>query len=179
MANFLDRLAGLQETIVGSTGAKVLGARRDDPSSRPPAVRQGDDDKLEGFGKQLTAEGTEDVAWTYWGAPRPEGGVTILVVHRTFKVLQGDNREAARNAAYRIADWVMDQDQWSKTGSDRDRNSLANEILCHAHSLVNEQDMSLEYMFADTQSIKCGLLGFDLSPGPPVWVDPPNTDGIA
>lgn len=166
MSGFLDALAGLKTRVTNLTATKVLGAPAGEVIVRAPAV---------GFGAQQAAERKSnhqkgeipEVRMLFWGDPKPGGGVTIFTTTEGFALLQDDNEFVRWQTAHRIAAWVMSQSRWLDAKSARSRNSVANEILCHAHWLVDDSDMSVEYVPNPTQKAECWALGFELGEEPP------------
>lgn len=172
MANFLDTLAGLQDTITGATTSKVLGAPKDEVVVRAPAIRRGAAQQAAGKSKTEATTDIKEIRSLYWGDPNPGGGVTIFTSKEGFELLKHDNDFIARRTAHRIAAYVLAKPRWQAAGSDRSQNSVVNEILCHA--FFSDDQMSIEYFFNDTQTTRCFLIGFPLdndsldgAPAPP------------
>ena len=172
MTNFLDTLAGLKETITGSTIPKVLGAPKDEVIVRAPAIKRGATQQAAG---ETGLEATPDISEVrslFWGSRAPGGGVTIYTTKAGYDLLNDDNKWKALQTARKIAAYVMAKPRWKEAQSDRSINSVANEILCHV-AFFDDQ-MSIEYYLSDTQTTRCMLIGYPLEDSPPDEPAPPD-----
>jgi hypothetical protein len=166
MSGFLDALAGLKTRVTSLTATKVLGAPPGEVLVRAPAVRLGAQQAAENRSNHQPGE-IPEVRMLFWGAAQPGGGVTIFTTTQGFALLQDENEFVRWQTAHRIAAWVMSQSRWIETKSPRSRSSVANEILCHAHWLVGDSDMSVDYVTDPLQKVECRALGFELDEEPP------------
>jgi hypothetical protein len=177
MTNFLYTLAGLKTRVTDAAAPKVLGAPIDELLVRAPALRRGANQQAAGRSARQDGE-IPEVNWLFWGNPNPGGGVTIFTSDKGWALLRDDAQTVRWQTAHRIARWVTAQSRWGEAKSTRSINSVANEILCHAHDVVNDRDLSIEYEVDTVQMFVCTALGFDLSEDPSSGVPVPPDEGI-
>lgn len=173
MFNFLDTLAGLKTRVTGLTANKVLGAPPGEVTVRSSAVQLGAHQAAASSNRGQDGE-IPEVQMLFWGEPKPGGGVTIFTSKEGFALLQDESESVRFQAAHRIARWVMSQQRWRAANSPRSQNSVVNEILCHAHWVNDDPDMSVEYVVDSTQQVGCLLIGFPLGEDPPSGTPVPD-----
>ena len=173
MNGFFDALAGLRTRVTSLTATKVLGAPPGEVIVRAPAVRFGSQQAAEGRSNHQKGE-IPEVRMLFWGAPNPGGGVTIFTTKQGFALLQDDNEFVRWQTGHRIAAWVMSQSHWIEARSPRSQNSVASEILCHAHWLVDDYRHERGLRPDPIQKAECWALGFELGEEPPPETPAPD-----